>query len=179
MNGASKIFAIAGAAAFALTLSGCDKAPGGGQSASAVSDAIKADETKWNAQFKSKDLEGLLGHYAGDAYFIAPGTPPADGSTQIRKVYAEALSDPAFSVTFASDKIDSSGDLAYSRGHYSENHTDQATGKVMSGEGSYLTVYKKQTDGSWQVVEDVSTPNGAPKPVPPAKPATRAKMVSM
>jgi uncharacterized protein (TIGR02246 family) len=180
MTGTQRFVALAGAVALALAIAGCDKVQGsGGQSAAAATDAIKADETKWNAQFKSKDYDGLIARYADDAYFVAPGEKPASGSTEIRKLYSTALSDQNFAVTFASDKVDSSGDLAYSRGHYSEKYTDPKSGQVMSGEGTYLTVYKKQGDGTWKVVEDVSSPGGAPKPVPPAKPATRAKMVSM
>ena len=49
----------------------------------------------------------------------------------------------------------------------------------MTDSGSYLTVYKKQEDGSWKAVEDfvVSDP-GSAKVVEPGKPVTRAKMVS-
>jgi ketosteroid isomerase-like protein len=72
-----------------------------------------------------------------------------------------------------------SGDLAYSRGHFTEKYTDPKTGKVMTDSGSYLTVYKKQEDGSWKAVEDfvVADPSSA-KVVEPGKPMTRAKMVS-
>jgi uncharacterized protein (TIGR02246 family) len=181
MIGTSKCLALAGAAAMALAIAGCDKIQGGqgpSADAGAASDAIKADETKWNAQFKSKDFDGLVAHYADDAFFVAPGGPPASGSTEIRKVYANALADQNFTVTFASDKIDSSGDLAYSRGHFAEKFTDPKTGQLMSAEGTYLTAYKKQADGSWKVVEDIAAAGGPPKPVPPGKPATRAKMVS-
>jgi uncharacterized protein (TIGR02246 family) len=175
--------AVVGVAALALGLGGCGKA-GGGKGASdpaSVKAAIQKDESRWNQDFKSKDSEGLSSHYADDAYFVAPGLAPADGSTAIRQVYANGTTDPAFEVQFASDKIDvsSGGDMAYARGHFSEKYTDKKSGKVMSTKGSYLTVYKKQDDGSWKVVEDfaVADPD-ATKPVPPGKPATRAKMTS-
>jgi hypothetical protein len=49
----------------------------------------------------------------------------------------------------------------------------------MTDSGSYLTVYKKQSDGSWKAVEDFAAPDpDSTKPVEPGKPATRAKMVS-
>jgi hypothetical protein len=61
-------------AALAMALGGCDKAAGGkGADADSVKKAIQADEAKWNEQFKSKDTEGLVGHYADDAFFAAPG----------------------------------------------------------------------------------------------------------
>ena len=175
--------ALLGAAALALTLGACTKSAdssSGGANADSVKQAIKADETKWNQQIKAKDTEGLAGHYTDDAYFVGPGAPPADGSTAIRKFYANGLTDPAIDVDIASDKIDvaASGDMAYSRGHFTEKYTDKKTGKVMTDKGSYLSVYKKQPDGSWKMVEDFATtdPDSA-KPVQPGKPATRAKMV--
>ena len=180
-NGTS--MAAISAAALALTLGACGKSAGGkgASDPDSVKAAIQKDESKWNQDFKAKDSEGLSSHYADDAYFVAPGLAPADGSTAIRQVYANGTTDPAFNVEFASDKIDvsSGGDMAYARGHFTEKYTDKKTGKVMSTKGSYLTVYKKQDDGKWKVVEDfaVSDPDST-KPVPPEKPATRAKMVS-
>lgn len=178
MRNSRTFVALTAVAALAM-LSGCAKAPDGKADAGAVKDSIKADEKAWNAQFKAKDNEALVGHYADDAYFVAPGVKPADGSTAIRKVYADASTDAAFSIQFASDKIDASGDLAYARGHFSEKYTDPKTGKVMTNSGSYITVYKKQSDGSWKAVEDfaVADPDSA-KAVVPGKPAERAKMVS-
>jgi uncharacterized protein (TIGR02246 family) len=172
------IIAIAGAAAFSL-LSGCNK-PAATVDADSIKQAIRADEAKWNKEFKAKDTESLVGHYADDAYFVAPGVT-ADGSTQIRKVYATASTDPAFNIEFSSDRVDvaGSGDLAYSRGKFTEKYTDSKTCKVMTGSGTYITVYKKQDDGSWKVVEDIAAADPASiKPVPPEKPATRAKMAS-
>lgn len=172
--------ALLAAAALAVFVTGCQK-----QSASAdpeaVKTAIKADEKKWNDEFhaKPRDQEALVAHYADEAYFVAPGLAPSDGSTAIRATYAKALSDPAFDISFASDKIDVSSDLAYARGHFTEKYTDPKTSKVMTDSGTYLTIYKKQQDGGWKAVEDFNAPDPATlKEVPPEKPATRAKMVS-
>src|SRR5207248_4731469 len=173
-------FVVLAAAAMALTTSACNKV--GASDAGAVKSAIKADEKKRNDQFKSKDMEGLLSHYADDAFFIAPGVPAADGSTAIRKAYAEGLNDKNFDISFASDKIDvaASGDLAYARGHLSEKYTDPKTGEVMSHTGSYITVYKKQADGSWKAIEDFAAAEaGSEKPVAPGPVAKPAKLISM
>ena len=183
MRGVAQAFALAGAATLAIGLAGCQRyASNGGASADSVKEAIKADEKKWNEQFKSQDLEGLLGHYTDDAFFVAPGVKPATGRTEIRQVYAKAMTDQAFQISFSSDRIDvaGSGDFAYARGHFSEKYTDPKTQKVISDSGSYVTIYKKQSDGGWKAVEDfaVADPDST-KPVEPGKPATRAKMVSM
>jgi uncharacterized protein (TIGR02246 family) len=156
--------ALLGAAAVLTAVSGCAKYEQQDQGAkvdvAAVKAAITADEKKWNDDFKAKNLDALLGHYASDAYFVAPGVAPANGAGEIRKAYEEALKDPAFEISFASDKIDiaSSGDLAYSRGHFTEKFTHPDTNQVTSDSGAYVTVYKKQADGSWKVVEDFTAP---------------------
>jgi uncharacterized protein (TIGR02246 family) len=153
---------------------------GGGDNPDEVKQAIKASEAKWQADFKAKDLEALAGQYSADASFVT-SEGAANGSTEIRKTLANAGTDPAMQIQFASDKVEvaKSGDLAYSTGHFTEQYTDRKTGKVMSGQGTFVSVYKKQDDGSWKMVEDYAVTDPATvKPVPPQKPATRAKMVS-
>lgn len=183
MTGIHKASMLIGAAAVALTLGGCNKTGAAGASdAATVQSAIKADEKKWNEQFKSKDMEGLLSHYADDAYFIAPGVKAANGAMAIRKAYADGLADKNFNISFASDKIDvaASGDMAYARGHFSEKYTDPKTGSATSVGGSYLTVYKKQQDGSWKAVEDLAAAEpGSEKAVAPGSATKPAKLISM
>jgi uncharacterized protein (TIGR02246 family) len=165
----------------AVALAGCGQAGSAGADAASVEQAIKADEAKWMNDLKAKNTEGLASHYAKDAFFVVAGEEPASGSTEIRRIFANASTDPAFDVQMTSRKVDvsASGDLAYSRGTFTEKYTDPKTSKVMSRAGSYLTVYKKQDDGSWKIVEDVAaTGKDGPKAVEPGKPATRAKMVS-
>jgi uncharacterized protein (TIGR02246 family) len=177
-----KALLLAGAAAFVLTIGGCMKKSAGASDAGAVQSAIKADEKKWNEQIKSKDLEGALSHYADDAYFIAPGVKAADGAMAIRKAYADALADKNFDVSIGSDKIDvaASGDMAYARGHFSEKYSDPKTGGPMSGSGSFLTVYKKQADGSWKAVESFAAAEpGSEKAIAPGPAAKPAKLISM
>jgi len=182
MNNSNRSLALAGAIAVAAIVSGCQKGSASVDPA-AIATAIKADEKAWSDQFQAKprDLEALVSHYADDADFIAPGTKPAIGMTQIRQLYAEGLNDPNFNITFAADKVDvaQAGDMATSRGRFEETFTDSDSKVAVKVGGEFLTVYKKQSDGSWKAVQDwaVADP-GKPTPVEPGKPATRAKMVS-
>jgi uncharacterized protein (TIGR02246 family) len=164
MTGAYKTFGLLGAAALALTAAGCNKYDHrdgdrqGKADVGAVKDAINADEKKWNDEFHAKPMnaDALSAHYASDAYFVVPGMKHVSGSSDIRKAYGDAIKDPNFDVSFSSDKVDvaASGDLAYSRGHFSEKYTDPKTKQVVSDSGSFITVYKRQDDGSWKAVED-------------------------
>ena len=174
MPNLTKSIALLGAAALVVSVSACQKyeSKAGGNATTAapaadtgaVTDAIKADEKTWNEDFHAKNLDALLAHYASDATAVFPGAAAVSGDG-LHKTYEDALKDPGFDVSFSSDKIDASGDLAYSRGHFTEKYTDPKTKQVVSDGGSYITVYKKQADGSWKVVEDFTAVE------PPAAPA--------
>jgi uncharacterized protein (TIGR02246 family) len=155
---------MAGVAMLAIAVSGCGTKTAAPADSASIEATIKADEKNWMDQFKNRDLEALAGHYADDAVFVSSAGPAANGSTEIRRFFANGLTDKNFTVTFASDKIDvaASGDLAYSRGHYTLTMTNPATKKPEMTTGYYLTVWQKQSDGSWKAVEDFTAP-GAPQ----------------
>jgi uncharacterized protein (TIGR02246 family) len=161
MSRTNSSLALIGVATLTLAAGGCAKQGAGSSDPAAVQKAIKADEVKWNQEFKARDQEALLNHYAEDAFFVGTGVPGANGATEIRKVYAGGLADHYFSVSFASDKIDSSGDLAYARGHFTESFQDPKSHQIVTDKGSYLTIYKKQSDGSWKAVEDFAASDPA------------------
>jgi uncharacterized protein (TIGR02246 family) len=125
-----------------------------------IVDAIKTDEVHWNNDWKSGDPGKVAAHYAPTATVMAPGLAPMIGPQAIRAGVAEALEDKAFTLTFASDKVDvaRSGDLAAARGTFTQTVTDPKTGAVVTSKGSYVTVYKPQAGGAWKAVWDINTP---------------------
>jgi ketosteroid isomerase-like protein len=129
-----------------------------------IEQTIKAQEAQWQDAYKAKNLEALAGQYTDDAAIAGPGDALASSDVDRRKALQGLTSDPNFALTFASDRVlvASSGDLASSRGHYTLQMTDKATNKPVMSTGSYLTVYRKQEDGSWKAVEDFITPGPAP-----------------
>ena len=161
------------AALAALALCGCNTAGGGNDQAStnaaatadtaAAADAIRAAEAQWQRDYAAKSVEGVVGHYAPDAVMVEPGVAPHSGQAAIREADTRMMADPAFSLTFGNDRIQvaSSGDFAYSRGHFTLTYTDQATHRPATMNGSYLTVWQKQADGQWRAVEDFVTPGPA------------------
>jgi ketosteroid isomerase-like protein len=61
-------------------------------------------------------------------------------------------------------EVEVSDDLAFARGTYSMDFIIKANGAVIPYEGKYLTVFKKQSDGSWKIYRDSYSSN-----TPPAK----------
>ena len=144
----------------AVVLSGCNKKAEATVDTAAIEKQIKGQEAQWARHYAEHDADGLASHYADDAALANPDTPLAVGKEAIRKETASFAADPNLRLEFASDKVQvaASGDLAYTRGHYSITYTDPDSRKPASGSGSYLTVWKKQGDGSWKAVEDFVTP---------------------
>lgn len=133
-----------------------------------VVDAIKADEVHWNADWKSGDPDKVAAHFGPGATVMVPGAPPMVGDAAIKAGVQQAMNDPAFTFVFSSDKVDvaASGDLAASRGVYTETDSDPTTKAKVVTTGTFVTVYKPQSDGVWRAVWDISTPGAAPPPAP-------------
>ena len=117
--------------------------------------AVAGTERGILAAFQAKDSAKLAGFYAQDAVVAMPGRGQVEGRDAIRGILEGDLKDPAFKLDFTSDKVEASGDLAYSRGRYTIGYTNPQTKKTETGRGSYVTVFKRQADGSWKVVSDL------------------------
>ena len=158
-----KLIPVMLAAAAAIAVTGCTKGAKASGDTSKIADSIKAQEAAWEKAYADKDINTLAGEYADDAALGAPGDPLATSGTDRRKAIGEMINDPNFKLNFAADRVlvASSGDLATSRGHYTITTTDKATSKPVTGSGTYLTVYKKQDDGSFKAIEDMIIPGPA------------------
>lgn len=126
--------------------------------------AIKNTEQQWNKDFQSKDVDALCAHYAADATLMGSGMPPAIGKDAIRAALQQMVSDPAFALTFQARRVEvaKSGDIGFSEGSYQMTVTDPATKQTMHDNGSYVTVYRKQSDGTWKAVSDIAASQAPP-----------------
>ena len=148
----------------AWALSGCTQTDqqGTAQAAAvdvnAIADEIRQIEARWVSEYASGDADGLVAHYSPDATLMQPGVPAVRGVDRIASAMADAIKDgAAFSINTEKVEVAKSGDWAYSRGTYTLAATNR--GNKLDGRhtGSYVTIYKKQDDGSWKAVEDITT----------------------
>src|SRR5438093_7499939 len=159
--------ALCGAVALALVLMGCNPAAPPDTRDADVK-ALKDNETQWNQDYVSKDADKLVAHYADDAILMAPGMPASSGKDAIRKALQQMIADPALSLKFQPSKVEvaKSGDVAYTQGSYTLTVTDPHSKQVINDHGSYVTTYRKQSDG-WKAVADIATsevPTATPPP---------------
>ena len=132
--------------------------------------ALKDTEAAWVKDAALKDVDKWVAHYTDDASVLLPNTPILTGKQAISGALKPMISDPNFAVTFGADKIDvaKSGELAYTQGPYSLTLSDPKTKAPFVEKGKYLTVYRKQADGTWKAVEDTFM-SDAPPPAAPSK----------
>jgi uncharacterized protein (TIGR02246 family) len=120
--------------------------------------AISDGEVAWVAEWKSRDLEKIVGHYADDAIVMEAGMSAMKGKDAIRTGTKEFLSDKNFSLNFkpVNVQVAKGGDLAYSHGTFSATITDAKTKKPVTEIGKYVTVYRKTADGTWKAILDIN-----------------------
>jgi len=152
-------------AAFLLAMVGKARAA---DTQSADEAKIRASEVAMSAAAVSKDLDKVVSYYADGAMVFAPNSPGATTKETIRNAWKGYLTPAGASTSWKAMKVEvaKSGDLAYTSGTY-DGTMIGADGKPVKDSGNYLTVWKKQTDGTWKILIDTWATD---LPVPKAKP---------
>jgi uncharacterized protein (TIGR02246 family) len=119
--------------------------------------AIQQLEAAWARDIKAKDLEKWVNYYTEDGSILLPNSPPVTGRDNIRAALRSRVADPNYSLVFHPSTIEVSENLAYSRGVYEITRTDWRTKAPVTDQGKYVTVYKRQSDGSWKAVQDMAS----------------------
>lgn len=91
------------------------------------------------------------------------GTGEIVGRSDIRAAMAPLLSDSTIRFRWTPTRavVSESGDLGFTLGPYEVVAADPAPGEeAVRSRGMYLTVWRRQADGSWRVVTDIGSPAG-------------------
>jgi uncharacterized protein (TIGR02246 family) len=126
--------------------------------------AVRAIDAAWSQAFSAGDGNALAALYTTDATLLPPNEPIQQG--EVAKQYLVGFT-KGYSGTFefTPTAVEGRGDLAYTVGTYRATMTERKAGAkpFPTEEGKYITVVKKQPDGSWRMVYDmwsVNTPAG-------------------
>src|SRR5713226_2209161 len=119
--------------------------------------AVKDVEAAWVKDAATKDPDKFASYYADDASLLLPNAPVITGKEKIKAAAASMFADPNFALSFQSTRVEASkgGDLVYSVGTYSMTMSDPKDKKPTTDRGKYLTVFRKQSDGSWKAIADM------------------------
>ena len=114
------------------------------------------------------DLELWLSLHADDVVKMGPDAPAIFGMEELRADNEPAFDSLTFEMALYPEEAYVDGDLGYARGTYSISITPKAGGETISlmPDGKYLTICKRQPDGSWKISHDCYNSNVPPTPPP-------------
>ncbi len=94
--------------------------------------------------------------FADDGVALGNGAAPLIGKVAIAK--SAVWSPISYQLTWkpTDGMMGPSGDMGYTWGHY-EGHSKDANGNPVTTSGRYMTIWRKQADGSWKVVMDAGS----------------------
>ena len=119
--------------------------------------AVKNVEAEVVKAVAAKDLAKVMIYDADDELMLLPNLPIITGKANIEAAWKPLLADPSFALTYQSTRAEASkgGDFVYTIGTYSMTVSNPKDKKPITDHGKYLTVFKKQPDGSWKTVADM------------------------
>ena len=105
-----------------------------------------------------KDADRIAAHFTDGGNVMIPNVPMMTGKDAIAKGMKGAFADPKWSLALQPVQVEVSrgGDLGYTRGTYVLIATDPASRQAVNEKGRFVTIFRKQADGSWKAVQDIN-----------------------
>ena len=108
---------------------------------------IQSVNPRFISAFNSSDWNTVGSYYADDAVMLMPNADAMRGNAAIRQSFS-SMNGMNAKLTLSTDRVVQSGDIAYETGTYTMS---MAAG---NDRGKYLTVWRRQADGTWKIVAD-------------------------
>lgn len=119
--------------------------------------SLLAADAAWLKAYQSKDATAAAAFYAKEGAMLAPHRPLLTGQSALTKFIAQSFRLEGYDIVWHAKKaaVARSGELGYTSGSY-EMTFRRPRGKLFFDKGKYLMVWKKQPDGAWKVLFDMS-----------------------
>jgi ketosteroid isomerase-like protein len=91
--------------------------------------------------------------FADDGVALGNGAAPLVGKVAIVRSANWSPRDYQLTWTPTDGRMGPSGDMGYTWGHF-EGHSKDANGNPVTTTGRYMTIWRKEKDGSWKVILD-------------------------
>ncbi len=122
-----------------------------------VANEIAKLRAEWTADLHDKRLEEITLLYAPDAVFLSDGSGRVTGRAAIHDLCQKTMGAITSSMAMHSVRTEVAGDLAYDSGDYDETIIHADDGKKEDFKGSYLMVFKRQSNRKWLILEQAWT----------------------
>jgi ketosteroid isomerase-like protein len=149
------------AAAAALPLAAC----GGHGDQSAEKARLMQTSRDWSRAAEAGNVDAILNYWSDDALVISPGEPPLRGKAALRTYLERSMKTPGFRIRW--EPLEASLSADGSMGYLVERTEMSMTGpdgRPVRQSFRGVTIWRKQPDGSWKNVVDISN---SPPPVRP------------
>jgi uncharacterized protein (TIGR02246 family) len=140
MTTLSRRLALAATASLALASPAAAQSPG---------ELVKIIE-KYAAALKAKDVEALVGLYAGDGVFMPENMEAAVGTAAVRAAYTKIFTIRAVDLAFTVQEAEISGNIAWLRATSAGRVKLLATGKETEEAYNTLVVFHRVGD-AWKI----------------------------
>jgi uncharacterized protein (TIGR02246 family) len=122
--------------------------------------AIRAVDTEWSRAASAGEGKAIAALYATDATVLPPMEAILQGEAA-KKYWVDFTNTFSGPVELQTTAAEGRGDLAYTAGTYRMTLTPKKPGSkaLPTEEGKYITVLKKQGDGSWKITYDIWNAN--------------------
>ena len=124
---------------------------------STAADEIARLRSEWAKNLLAKKLDQIVALYAPDAVFLQPSGDRVTGRAAIRDLCKNIMATFTSDISLHSIATEHSGDLAYDSGDYRETLVKVSDGIQIEVQGNYLMVFKRQSDGTWLIAEQMWT----------------------
>jgi ketosteroid isomerase-like protein len=110
-------------------------------------------EAKFAKDVAERGGAGFAAWFANDGVALGNGAQPLIGKVAIEKNANWSPKDYQLTWTPTEALMGPSGDMGYTWGHF-EGHAKDAQGNPVVTTGRYITMWRREPDGSWKVVLD-------------------------
>ena len=117
---------------------------------------------EWSEVAASGDVDKTVNYWADNAVMMSAGQPVLNGKQAIRQMVEESFKIPGFRISWQpqSVEVSESGDMAYIIENSQVAFKD-STGNTITHNNKAVSIWKKQSDGTWKNVVDISTPTSS------------------
>lgn len=117
-------------------------------------------EAKFAKDVAARGGAGFASWFAPDGVLLGNGAAPVIGQVAIAKSANWTAGSYQLTWTPTDAVMGPSGDIGYTWSHY-EGHSKDVNGNPVLVSGRFITIWRKQSDGSWKVALDAGA-NDAP-----------------
>ena len=147
-----------------LLLAACTASSSGGTpnpdtvSTAQLRETVMQADRDFNSDFAKRRIDGWVSWFDTAGVQVDPGGTIPKGHDQIRAHMAQAFGDSTRILDWrpVTAEVSNDGTMAYTIGTW-DFYVRGKDSAASAGSGHYLTVWRRQADGSWKVQADIGT----------------------